>query len=412
MLKRYLYRRDYRRKQKAGKKKLRQYERSMRSEFREQYKKERKERFKKFLANPFARKEPSPEQQVMQEMYFHMQQQRKEARRKWWQQFRKNPFRTVFVREKSKELQEMEQWRKVDKKIAFRNRVVGSIKSFKEIINSVDLRNRFFKGMLQSTAYFILSFLIIYIIYQLITIGISRSFRIPTVWYYYRVKFPLFTGSQLYTRSALIGIFASGPLISLLLAFFSLKLYFNRKLNSQNLKLFFLWGFICGLNLFFGSYIAGFITRTEFIYVTEWIFMSTMFDVEEIFFAITSISVSLLIGRLVTPLFLLSTGSLTMIESRFRLYYIITHVLIPWGIGVIVFFLLTTPTHYFPLFIKTLTPVFILLPSLFTYNSVRNSSIQATGVVRRSYFRWSVIIIVIAILFFYRILLNFGLQFF
>jgi hypothetical protein len=183
-------------------------------------------------------------------------------------------------------------------------------------------------------------------------------------------------------------------------------------MNNQNLKLFCLWGFICGVNFFFGSYIVGFITRTEFIYSSEWIFMSSMFDVEEIFFTILSITMSLLIGRLVTPLFLMSSSSELLIKPKFRLFYIIAQVFIPWVLGVIVFQILTTPEHYLPLTFKTLTPIFILLPSLFTFNSIRNENIYLKGIVRKSYFRWSIVIVVIAILFFYRVLLNFGFRLF
>jgi hypothetical protein len=248
--------------------------------------------------------------------------------------------------------------------------------------------------------------------YQAVTILVASSFNIPTIWYYYRVKFPLFSGSQLYTRAALISIFASGPLVSLALSFLFLKLFFNRKLRSQNLKLFYLWGFINGANFFFGSYIVGFITRTEFIYSTEWIFLSSMFDVEEIIFTVIAFTILLLIGRLVTPLFLLSSSSEKLISPGFRLFYVLGQVFLPWIIGVIAFQVLTTPEHYLPLTLKTLTPFLILIPSLFTHNSVRNENIQISGVARKNYLRWSLVIIVFAILFFYRIILSFGLRLF
>lgn len=412
MFRRYLYRREYRRKQKADKKLLRRHQQVMRDKIKSEYRQERALNRKKFLANPFAGKEITEDMLVRREFKQLIRQQKKETRTKWWIKFRHNPFRTLFIKEKNEEVQQMERWRKVDKKIAFRKRVRNIFLTLSEIIHSPELRGKFIKGALQSATYFILAFLLVYIIYQLVTIGVSRIFNVPTIWYYYRVKFPLFTGSPLYTRAALISIFASGPLASLILSFVFLKQYFSKKTRSQNLKMFYLWGFICGANLFFGSYIVGFITRTEFIYVTEWIFMSTMFDVEEIIFAIISISISLLIGRLVTPLFLLATGSPRLIEPNYRLHYIVTHIFIPWAIGVTVFFVITMPTHYFPLFLKTVTPIFLLIPSVFTYNSTRNESIHVTGVVRKSYFKWSVIIAVIAILFFYRIILNFGLQFF
>jgi len=338
--------------------------------------------------------------------------ERKENKKKWMRVFWKNPIRAIFIREKNETLLEMEQWRKVDKKIAFKNRARSLRMSFREAIKSSELRKKLAFTLLQSSTYFILSFLLVYVVYQAITILAAYAFNIPTVWYYYRVQFPLFSGSHLYTRTALIIIFSSGPLLSLGLAFLFLKFYFSGKNNNPGLKLFFLWGFINGANFFFGSYIVGFITRTEFIYSTEWIFMSSIFDIEEIIFTVIAITISLLIGRLATPLFLLTTGSEKIIIPRFRLFFILNQVLFPWLIGIVVFYFISTPVHYLPLIFKTITPFFILLPSLFTYNSIRNENISVVGAIRKNYFRWSVVIAVIAVLFFYRILLNFGLRLF
>lgn len=408
MFKRFKYQREYRRKQNADKRKLRKHHDAMRKEI----KAERSKRLRYFLANPFKSKGISPDAELKREMKSEIHRLKKDERQRKIRRFRENPLRALFYREKSSEELQMAQWRKTDKKVAFRKRLKSKFQTLREIFGSGDLRKKFVYGTIQSTTFYILSFLIIYISYQMITMLVSKAFSIPTVWYYYRVKFPLFTGSHLYTRAALISIFSSGPMLSLILAFIFLKQYFSKKVKSQNLKLFLLWGFINGINMFFGSYIVGFVTRTEFIYVSEWIFMSSMFDVEEIFFTIVSISICLLIGRLVTPLFILSSGSIKLIETKNRLFYILSHVFIPWSIGVVVFFLMTSPTHYIPLFMKTITPVFILMPTIFIYNSARNEAIQTTGVIQKSYFRWSIVIILLAILFFYRILLNFGLQLF
>ena len=412
MFRRLKYRLEYTRKQRADKRRLRKYSRAMRNKIKSEFQKERKEQIRKFLSNPFAPRELTPEQLLRKEAREKARKVRKIARKRWIQRFKKNPFKAIFYRERSEEEIQLAQWRKSERKIAFKNRIKETINASKEVLKIRDLRNRFILNILQSSSYFILTFLIVYVFYQIVTILVAQSFDIPTIWYYYRVKFPLFTGSHLYTRAALISIFASGPIISLTLAFVFFRLFFSRRLFNQNLKLFYLWGFINGINLFFGSYVAGFITRTEFIYVSEWIFLSNMFDVEEIFFAFMAITISLIVGRLVIPLFLLTSGSVSIIVPKYRLHFFLSQVIIPWIIGATIFFLLTNPTRYLPLTLKTLTPAFILIPSLFLYNSARYENVYTTGVIRKTYFRWSIVIIVLALLFFYRILLNFGLKFF
>jgi hypothetical protein len=412
MFKRYKYLRAYRLNQQAEKKRLLSHRKLLRKKYRAERRKAALARLWAFLANPFAEYEINPDKELRRNMRKQFRQLRKENQKRWIQNFRKNPLKTIFSKQKDEDKLLKEQWKKVDNRIAFQNRIRNIRLAFAEIMKTSELRKRFTITILQSTTYFILSFLFVYIVYQAVTILVAYSFNIPTVWYYYRVKFPLFSGSSLYTRSALISIFASGPLISLGLAFLFLKFFFNRKLHNQNLKLFYLWVFINGANFFFGSYIVGFITRTEFIYTTEWIFMSSMFDVEEIIFTTIAISISLLIGRLATPLFLLTSGSEKIIAPRFRLFYVINQVFLPWMIGVIVFQIITMPEHYLPLTFKTITPIFIILPSLFTYNSMRNENIHISETARRNYFKWSIVIAVIAVLFFYRVLLNFGLRLF
>jgi len=277
-------------------------------------------------------------------------------------------------------------------------------------VTTPELRKKFGFAYLHSTAYLVLAFMLIYVLYQVITILVASSYHIPIVWYYYRLKFPLYTYSPLYTREALVVIFAMGPILSLMLAFVFLKLFFTENVILKRFQLFYLWGFICGANMFFGAYIAGFITRTEFIYTSEWLFMSRMFDSEEIVFTIISLVMMLVIGRIVTPLFMISSGSVTLVKPGFRLFFMLSRVVFPWLTAVLVLFLITLPEYYFPLILKTLTPGLIVIPTLFMFNAVQFENIHQSGIIQRNYFRWSVVIVAVAVLFFYRVLLTFGLK--
>ena len=44
------------------------------------------------------------------------------------------------------------------------------------------------------------------------------------------------------------------------------------------------------------------------------------------------------------------------------------------------------------------------------FNAVQFENIHQSGVIQRNYFRWSVVIVAVAVLFFYRVLLTFGLK--
>ena len=341
---------------------------------------------------------------------------RKVAWQKWWTKFKANPWRTVFPKKKRKSadgsylyLYRMSKQERKAMRIKKRKEIR---ENFKTIVTTPDLRLKFALSFLHSTAYFIFSFMFVWVIYQVVTIMVASSFQIPVIWYYYQLKFPLYTYSPLYTRAALITIFAAGPIMSLMLAFVFLRLYFSKSAILRRFKQFFLWGFISGCNFFFGAYISGIVTHTEFVYASEWFFMSNGYAVQEIILSSVSVVMLVIIGRIVTPLFLLSSGSVTLIKPGFRFFFILSQVIFPWMAGVVILFLITLPNYYLPLILKTLLPVLMLVPSLFLYDSMLYENIHKTGVIHHNYFRWSIVIASIALLFFYRIILSWGLRIF
>lgn len=397
----------------AEKKHLRASEKAWRQRRRNEAWRRFQKRFNRFLADPFAKRELTSEERDRKRFKMYARRDRKMDRQKWLAKFRKNPWTTIFPRRHKTPgggyydaygLTKAER-----KEIASQKRKYYR-DNFRTLITTPDLRRKFGFAYLHSTAYFILAFMLIYIIYQAITIVIASSYNIPIIWYYYQLKFPLYTFSPLYTRQALVVIFAMGPLLSLMLAFVFLKLYFTENPIARRFKLFYLWGFICGTNMFFGAYIAGVFTRTEFIYTSAWLFMSRGFDTVEMIFTAISVVTLLIIGRIVTPLFLLSSGSVTLIKPEFRLFFVFSQVILPWLTGILILFLITLPNYYIPLIFKTLTPGLIMIPTLFLYNSIQYDNIHQSGVIQRNYFKWGIVIAVVVLLFFYRVILSFGLK--
>ena len=366
-------------------------------------------RFTNFLAHPFAKRQLTSEQRRQYQIKRQQRHERKMARKKLFYNLKTNPVAVLFPQKKSsgKSRKSFRSKIRIAKEFS-RKKLAEAAENYELLTSTPDIVGKFVKTFLLSTAYYIIAFLIIYIVYQVVTILVASYSHISGIWYYYQLKFPL--NSPLYTRANLILIFASGPLVSLLLALASLKMFFVKKNFFKRFRLFFLWGFICGVNMFFGAYIVGFITRTEFIYTSEWLFLSNVFDIEEIIFTLISFGMLIVIGRIVTPLFLVSSGSVTLIKPEFRLYFILSQLILPWLVGVFVLFLITLPHYYIPLIFKTITPALILVPSLIIYNSRRFAKIHKSGVVQHNYFRWSIIIVFFALLLFYRVILNFGLK--
>jgi len=381
----------------------------LRRKYRMAKKQEFKHRISGLFSNPFAGRQLTQEQLDIRRLEQQWKRDKNEARRKWLFSLLKNPYRTLFPKKEiSKDFLYIIKQSKLDKKTTSRVSRKETLENLIKLLATPDLRKKFLNIFFLSTAYYILSFLLIFVLYQTVTIIVAANFEIPAEWNYYRVKFPLSRDSYLYTRSALVSIFGSGPLAALVLTLFFLKLFFSKSPSLRNFQLFYLWGIINGMNMFFGAYIVGILTRTDFVYSTEWLMMNHPYDFRELIFTAVSFSVMILAGWLITPMFLVSSGSLTLVSSENRFFLILFQVILPWITVMVLFFLVTTPRHYIPFLLKTITPGFILLPSLFTYNSVRNNTILEMGMIRRTNFRWGIVIVAVILLFLYRIVLNSG----
>jgi hypothetical protein len=393
-------------------KRLRLKKRRALRRLRASYRKEQREEFARAVRRFFGLLPPAESEMAKRRANRLVRAERAMHRAEQWKKFRERPFRYFTLRkELPAELKALRKLYIAEMRDKRKQAIADTAAAFVEICRMRDLRGRAIYTYFVSLANYILAFLFVYVVYQLATILMASSFDIPVIWNYHRLDFPLYTYSPLYTRSALVIIFGAGPVISILMGLIAQRLFFMDSPFFRRYNLFFLWTFIHGMNMFFGAYIVGFLTRTEFIYTTEWLFMSRSFDVEEIVFAILSVTVGVLVGYLATPLFLLASGSHSLIKPRYRFYFILLQSILPWFTGAILVFLLTLPTPYLPLILKTITPLIMLIPTLVAFNAERYREAFSTVLIKRQSFRWGLVIIVAAVLFFYRVILNQGWRF-
>jgi hypothetical protein len=273
------------------------------------------------------------------------------------------------------------------------------------------LRTGYLQTLINSTVFFILSFLVVYYIFQFVTIYTAQAFNIPSKLFSYRIEWPLYTYSYLYTRVALVVIFGTGPLASLITAFLFYRLFLWSRSKTKYAKLFFIWGSFHSFNLFFGSYIAGVLTRTGFIYTSEWLFISNMFDVEEIIFMVIAIVVLLIIGYFATKQFLYSTSSASLIEPKYRTIFVLSQVVIPWFSGNLILFFSNIPKNPIELILLYLTTILMVLPVVASYNSTSLQQMNLTFVPRKAKTGWIYLFVVVGLVISIRFLLRDGLSF-
>ncbi len=215
----------------------------------------------------------------MLEMRARVKKRRKQIRKIKRQQFwnriirwLKNPFsyrrlgrREKLMREQAKEnLRKDRRHNKQEirrkRRLAFDNflfqrkvRYKGFVRSLRNFISTLisiiklkPLQRDYLKTLINSTFLFVLSFFIIQYISQMITIFVAGFFDIPAVLHSYRIFWPLYTYSSLYTRPALVIIFGMGPLVCLALGFILYKIYlWIRKYNLVAKTLNFMVDFSC-----------------------------------------------------------------------------------------------------------------------------------------------------------------------
>lgn len=286
------------------------------------------------------------------------------------------------------------------------------MKMTREAFGQKQLRADYFKTVINSIGLFLLSFLLVYYVHQFATIFAARAFNIPTKLYSYRIDWPLYTYSYLYTRKALIVIFGMGPFVCLLLGIAAYRLFLWSRFRTVHLKIFALWTAFNSFNMFFGAYVVGVITRTGFIYTSEWLFLSNVFDVEEIVLMIVSIVVLLIAGYYSTKQFLYAANSAAIIEPKVRLVYVIVAVLIPWLLGNLVLYIVNIPKNPVELVLLYSTSALIIIPLFSNYNTTTMQMLKLPWTPPRFRFGYAYLIITILFIIGTRLLLKSGLSFY
>lgn len=378
-------------------------DRAERREMRKKYKPMRdhirKERWKKFRHDLVAFfKNPIPGRKLNKNQRFILQEIKKERRQKRKEYLLGLPGRMTNSVANF--------WRKRIKGVRAVMQAAGMfIGEFREATSVRDVRRTLFVTLVNSTVFYILAYLVLYYISQYITIFTASFYDIPAVLYSYRIYWPLYTYSTLYTRAALIVIFGTGPIACLVIGvvFYRLYLFLRSKLNY--LKVFLIWIIYHSLNLFFGAYIVGVITRTGFIYTSEWLFLSNVFDVEEIVLLIVSVVVLVISGYYGTRQVMMASVSNKVLEPRRRVFYIIFQLLIPWLIGNGALILMNTPNNPDELLLSYVTSILLIVPALSNFNTPTLQNIRIAKMPGKVSVRW--IYVVVAILA--MVLIRFGL---
>lgn len=257
---------------------------------------------------------------------------------------------------------------------------------------------------INSLMFFLLSYFFI-AFFDKLSMGItSMLFDYKIVIYYYNIEF--LVDYDDWFADAVKTIFASGPVVGLLIALLSLIVYSMIYLETGILKTLLLWSIFHGFNRIINGTLVGSMIGKGFGYVIMYMYYS---DTGKLIMSLIMISISVIIGTVSTKYWIMSANSYyNFSKPHNRPLFIINQVLLPYLFGILIIYLINLPNPVFYDNLVNIGMIFMILPVLFLnkydqeyYFDEMPRSIKISGVL---------IIFTLVFLSTYRILLDFGLR--
>ena len=263
-------------------------------------------------------------------------------------------------------------------------------------------RNYYFYTI-NSTALFIISYLIVYLTYQLTVLIVASRWKLDSVLFYYDLAFNDY--SPLWTRFNILLVTFSGPFISLIIGFLFFRFFSIRPKVKGFLKLFFIWISLHGFNLFFGAFATGVAFSEGFGYVPEWLSFNVFW---QILFSLLFLFILGIIGYYTASRFLDTSNSAYRVRDENKLKFLFFQVVLPWLIGGTLIFLVKIPNNMPYDTGNLVTLVFAIIPVLL--NRYARPQVIFEGERKPTRIKWNLIAMFVILLLAFRIGLNNGLH--
>lgn len=211
-----------------------------------------------------------------------------------------------------------------------------------------------------SLALFLMSYFFIDFLSNLSMATTSLLFEYKTIIYYYNIEF--LVDYDDWFADAVKTIFATGPLVGLIIAFLSLIIYSKVYLENGVLKTLLLWAIFHGANSIIGGTLIGNIMGKGFGYVVMYLYYS---DTGKLIMSLLMIMLSIIIGTVSTKYWIMSANSYyNYSKPHNRPIFIISQVWIPFVLGTLLIWLITLPKGLLYDTSVNISMVFMILPPL------------------------------------------------
>jgi hypothetical protein len=211
-----------------------------------------------------------------------------------------------------------------------------------EIINrthSDSGRLEYLSIFFNSTGIFLFSYLIIYVLKEIVVVIAANGFNINTVIMYFDVDFLI--RSKDWTNEAVKVVYSVEPLFTLILGFIALIFFSLAGKERWIFRLIMMWIFLQAFTQSLGAMIFGILLNQEFGWVLSYLYFD---DTTKLLMVI-----GLVLGMLVTGLFLsrflLTTGNMyfNFLNRGNKMQFLISQILLPFIVGTGIIALIKQP---------------------------------------------------------------------
>lgn len=257
--------------------------------------------------------------------------------------------------------------------------------------------------IINSTAFYLLSYLVIYLLFQLTTIIASNIFDIPNTLYYNRIGFNV--RPEVWTFDSVKVIYSSGNIVLFLISITFLVVIIKALEFNGLLRLFFLWGFIHALSMLFGSFVIGAFNFEGFGIVLSYLYLA---DTAKMLLLFSGLLIIIGIGMAMVKAYLFSANIyFNFLSPKMRPAFRRDQFILPFAISTIFLLIIKYPLTFYEA-LMLFVPVFMLLPLFWGIGRFPVFYFEETEKSIKIDYR--LVIITTAVYIFYRIVLGIGIN--
>jgi len=218
-------------------------------------------------------------------------------------------------------------------------------------------RRKSFNIIINSTAFYLLSYLVVFLLFQFTTIIASKIFDIPTTLFYNKIAYNVIP--EAWTFDAVKVIYSSGNIVLFLISISFLVIIIKALEFNGLLRLFFLWGFIHSISMLLGSFIIGAFNFEGFGIVLSYLYLA---DTAKMLLLFSGLLLLIGLGMAMVKTFLFSANSyFNFLSPQMRQGFRRDQFIIPFVISTLLLLAIKYPLTLYET-LMLFIPFFILMP--------------------------------------------------